>query len=91
MLSCAGFVSFNRRSLLREAISAIENSVAAVSSLERRCNESAVSIVVVITLAPSGASVAQVNITPILFSLQRFHSSSAVKRACVTYIQIADL
>ena len=91
MLSCAGFAFFNRCSLLREAISAIENSVAAVSSPERRCNESAVSVVFVMTLAPSGTSVTDSNITPIIFSLWRFHSSLAVKRACVTYIQLADL
>ena len=67
----------------------IENGVAAVSSPGRRCNESAVSMLVVIMLALSGASVADANITQILFSLWLFHSSLAVKRARVTYIWLA--
>ena len=84
-------MSFSHCHLTLEAISAIENSTAAVSSPERRCNEFAVSVVFVMMLALSGASVAQANITLILFSSWHFHSSLAVERACVTYARLADL
>ena len=63
--------------------------MAAVNASKRR--ESAVSVVVVIVLAPSGASVADAIIAQILISLWCFYSSFAVKRACVTYIRLADL
>ena len=88
MQNCAGSAFFNRCRLLHEAISAIENNVAAVSSFQRRRNESAVSIVVVIMLVPSGASVADANILHKSF----LHcGGSIVQLACVTYKRLADL